>query len=104
MTGYKHNKFLFSFVIGFVFFSLHAKAQNTTPQDTLQQVSIKRGVEKDSTYQNVASGEFTPGRGFDLVRTKFGSLNVSMYAMARYLNQMPGHQTWYDHLGRSREF
>ena len=67
---------------------------------------MKRGVAKDSllTYQNYASGEFTPSRGFDIARTKFGSLNISIYAMARYLNQMPGHQTWYDHLGRPRDF
>jgi hypothetical protein len=65
---------------------------------------FQRGLDVDSTYKNVASGEFTPGRGFDLVRTKYGSLNFSMYAMARYLNQMPGEQTWYDHLGRAREF
>ncbi|MGB4772878.1 MAG: hypothetical protein WBP58_15540 [Chitinophagaceae bacterium] len=64
---------------------------------------ILRGSIMDTTYKNVASGEFTPGRGFDLVRTKYGSLNISMYAMARYLNQMPGNQEWYDHLGRKRE-
>jgi hypothetical protein len=65
---------------------------------------FKRGMIVDSSYKNIASGEFTPGRGFDLVRTKYGSLNISMYAMARYLNQMPGEQKWYDHLGREREF
>jgi hypothetical protein len=64
---------------------------------------FKKGMVVDSSYQNVASGEFTPGRGFDLVRTKYGSLNISIYAMARYLNQMPGEQTWYDHLGRERQ-
>lgn len=58
----------------------------------------------DSVYANAASGELTPGRGFDLVKTKYGSLNLSMYAMVRYLNQMPGEDTWYDHLGRPREF
>ena len=105
MTGYKFNKIRLSFLIGVVFFSLGAAAQNVTPQDTLQQrVDITRGALKDTTYQNVASGEFTPSRGFDIVRTKFGSLNISMYAMARYLNQMPGHQTWQDHLGRDRDF
>ena len=39
-----------------------------------------------------------------MVRAKFGTLNISIYAIARYLNQLPGHQTWYDHLGRPREF
>jgi hypothetical protein len=66
-------------------------------------VIMKRGLVLDTTYRNVASGEFTPGRGFDIARSKFGSLNISVYALVRYLNQMPGNQTWYDHLGRPRE-
>ena len=79
-------------------------AQNETPvTDTAQYGAFfKRGA-IDSTYTNVATGEFTPGRGFDLVRTKFGTLNLSMYAIARYLNQM-GDNTWQDHLGRDRSF
>jgi hypothetical protein len=39
-----------------------------------------------------------------MVKTKYGSLNISIYAIARYLNQLPGHQTWQDHLGRDRDF
>jgi hypothetical protein len=57
-----------------------------------------------TVYPNAAAGEFTPGRGFQLVRNKFASLNVSMYAMARYINQLPGEDTWYDHLGNARQF
>jgi len=81
-------------------------AQNQVPQQdsTELRVLIKRGVDKDTAYMNYASGEFTPGRGFDMVKTKYGSLNISIYAIARYLNQLPGNQTWYDHLGRPREF
>ncbi len=101
------KRFLYSLgvchIIIFVF-NVTVYAQNTTPLDTAQtMVYFKRG-QYDSTYKNIASGEFTPGRGFDLVRTKFGSLNVSLYMLARYLNQLPGHQTWEDHLGREREF
>lgn len=92
-----------------LFVSISAAGQLTVPSaDSTNQALnynnfFQRGQNVDSTYVNVASGEFTPGRGFDLVRTKYGSLNFSMYAMARYLNQMPGQQTWYDHLGRPRE-
>ena len=44
-------------------------------------------------------------RAKDLIwSNKFGSLNISIYAIARYLNQLPGHQTWQDHLGRDRDF
>ena len=86
--------------------SLKTFSQNEVPQQdsTTEAILIKRGVVKDEHYENYASGEFTPGKGFDLVRTKYGTLNISLYAIARYLNQLPGHQTWQDHLGRDREF
>ena len=94
---------LLLFVYVFLLLQTEINAQNTVPQDTAQtMVYLKRG-QYDSTYANVASGEFTPGRGFDLVRTKFGTLNISLYMLARYLNQLPGEQTWQDHLGRDRE-
>src|SRR5436190_7390056 len=78
-------------------------AQNEVPRDSTTGVFMRRGVYKDTSYQNYASGEFTPGRGFDMARTKFGTLNISLYAIARYLNQLPGQQTWNDHLGRERQ-
>jgi len=83
-----------------------AQAQNDVPQQDSTQlvVTMKRGAVKDTSYQNYASGEFTPGRGFDMVKTKYGSLNISIYAIARYINQLPGYQTWQDHLGRDRAF
>ena len=86
--------------------SLSAFPQNEVPrQDSAYQaILVQRGVVKDSTYENYASGEFTPGKGFDMVKSKYGTLNISLYAIARYLNQLPGHQTWQDHLGRDRDF
>ncbi|HCL83779.1 MAG TPA: hypothetical protein DIC22_07385 [Chitinophagaceae bacterium] len=57
-----------------------------------------------SRYINTVSGEFTPARGFDLVKTKMASLNLSIYAMVRYLDQTPGNQTWNDHLGNTQSF
>jgi hypothetical protein len=60
--------------------------------------------ETDSTYKNMAAGEFTPGKGFQLVKTKFGSLNISVYGMVRWLNQMSPDTTWVDHLGNTKTF
>jgi hypothetical protein len=57
---------------------------------------------KDSSYKNGIAGEFTPARGFDLVKTERASLNISFYGLFRYMNQMPGQQTFTDHLGRDR--
>ena len=57
------------------------------------------------TYPSqIAAGEFTPGKGFLMVKNKFASLNISMYAMARYVNQMPGEDTWADHRDSIRTF
>ena len=44
-------------------------------------------------------GEFDPGQGFLVGRTDAGSLEISAYALVRYVNQMPGTQTFIDHLG-----
>ena len=58
---------------------------------------------KDSSYKNGIAGEFTPARGFDIAKTKRASLNISFYGLFRYMNQMPGSQTFTDHLGRERD-
>jgi hypothetical protein len=57
---------------------------------------------KSGTYANSMAGEFTPAKGFDLINTKFASLNISFYGLFRYLNQLPSSQTYTDHLGRER--
>jgi Skp family chaperone for outer membrane proteins len=48
----------------------------------------------------VIFGEFNPGRGFTVGRSKYGQLNLSGYMVARYLNQLPGEQSATDHFGR----
>jgi len=74
---------------------------------------LAQSVDQDTTktdprtpiYPNEAvAGEFTPGKGFVIARNKFASLNISVYAMARYLNQMPGTQTWSDNRDSIRTF
>jgi len=53
-------------------------------------------------YPNGTAGEFTPAKGFDVVKTKVTSLNISFYGLFRYINQLPGTQDFVDHLGRTR--
>ncbi len=74
-----------------ILISFTAQAQLTLP-DT------------DTTYKNMAAGEFTPGKGFQLVKSKFGSLNISAYGMARWLDQTSPDTTWVDHLGNTKTF
>lgn len=75
---------------------------DTQPVDTTTAKATPTQYSPD-TYPNTTAGELTPGRGFDLVKTKKGSLNVSFYGLFRWINQMPGQQTFTDHLGRVRD-
>jgi hypothetical protein len=47
-------------------------------------------------------GVYDPGTGFRLARTDFGELDISAYAMARYLNQNDDDGVFEDHLGNVR--
>jgi hypothetical protein len=55
-----------------------------------------------SPAANAIAGEFAPAEGFDLLESKWGSLNISLYGLFRYVNQLPADQTFTDHLGRER--
>jgi hypothetical protein len=46
--------------------------------------------------------DYTPGQGYSVAQGELGSLNISAYALLRYLGQMPAEQTFVDHLGRTR--
>ena len=78
---------------------LAASAQDEAPvpalEDTLQTLPADR-------FPNNIAGEFAPAKGFDVIKTARGSLNISGYGLFRYINQMPGEQTYTDHLGRVR--
>jgi hypothetical protein len=59
-------------------------------------------VAKANVYDNLYQGQFTPGQGFDIIRTAKGTLNISVYGLFRYLNQLPAEQMYTDHLGGQR--
>jgi hypothetical protein len=48
-------------------------------------------------------GSIEAGKGFLVGRTNFGELSISAYALTRYLNQTPPHQSFTDHLGVQHE-
>lgn len=58
---------------------------------------------EEETFRNEIAGELTPGKGFDIIRTKRGSLNISAYGLFRWVDQLPAEQTFTDHLGRERD-
>jgi hypothetical protein len=85
-------------ILGLAALPLVARAQDEAPvvqQDTTLTAPSER-------FPNNIAGEFTPSKGFDIIKTQRGSLNISAYGLFRYLNQMPGEQTFTDHLGRER--
>ena len=45
-------------------------------------------------------GEWNPGEGFTVGKTRYGQLDLSGYMVMRYLNQLPPNQSATDHLGR----
>jgi len=82
---------------------LGGRAQPVMAQDEAA-IPDTTKVQKDnpSDYGNETAGEFTPAKGFDIFKSKRASLNISCYGLFRYLNQMPGEQTFQDHLGNTR--
>src|SRR5215467_7991647 len=84
-----------------------SSTQTQTAQSSNQATSQAPGQADDKTKFPQASegnpaifGEFNPGRGFTVGRSKYGELNLSGYMVARFLDQMPGDQTAFDHMGR----
>jgi hypothetical protein len=80
-----------------------ARAQDEAPVSAPPEtMSVETKLALSKSYPNNIGGEFNPGKGFDIVKTQRGSLNISGYGLIRYLNQMPATQTYTDHLGRTR--
>lgn len=81
---------------------LLSPAQRVLAQDV---ASVPDSTEADDKFASVpiGAGAFTPGSGFDILKTKRGSINLSVYGLFRFLDQTPGKQTFTDHLGRERQ-
>jgi hypothetical protein len=71
-----------------------AQDENAPPQDS------RNMLPQASEGSPATFGEFNPGRGFNVAKGRYGSLSLSGYMAARYLNQLPPDQTATDHLGR----
>ncbi len=92
-------------ILTIICFSTFVKAQDeagVTP-DTASTGGTFVGIVEDRMFENTTAGEFTPGKGFTLFKTELASLNISVYGLARYINQMPGNQSFDDHLNRTRD-
>ena len=77
------------------------QAKNEQPSTQTQSTSDdKTKYPEASDGEPAIFGEFNPGRGFVVGRGEYGELNLSGYMATRFLDQMPGQQTAFDHLGR----
>ena len=89
---------------GIAFYVLHPAdvygQQKEKKESVLKRDSLY--ISADSTYANTMGGEFIASRGFDVFRSKEASLNISIYGLARSINQLPATQSFVDHLGRER--
>jgi len=84
---------------------------NSTPQSAQQSTAAQNSgqnqsdgddktlLPQPSDGNSAIFGEFNPGRGFTVGRSKYGELNLSGYMAVRYLNQFPADQSAIDHLG-----
>lgn len=95
MRAFSMMLILFGMLIAF---PIGARAQDEAPAP-----EEKTADDADQASKNNIAGEFTPAKGFDIFKSERGSLNISVYGLFRYLNQLPGEQTFIDHLGRGRQ-
>jgi len=75
-------------------------AQSPSQSQSQSEADDKTQLPQASDGNPVIFGEFNPGRGFTVGRGKHGELDLSGYMAARFLDQMPGQQTAFDHLDR----
>lgn len=88
-------------------FALNAMAQTTDSEsenlfDCLDQPATAE-MNAATLHSDTQTSTFEPGKGFQVGKNKCGSLNISGYMLARYLNQMSPGQTYKDHLGEKRD-
>ena len=83
-----------------------AVVANTAQQTPQAPAAESQSKDQPNTYENWKNasspetwGGLDPGNGFQVAKTRLGSLNISGYILLRYLNQLPAHQTFVDHLG-----
>jgi hypothetical protein len=74
--------------------------ENTNAQDNAIKDSLNKNL-KTSQKADESWGSIDPGKGFLVAQTDYGSLSVSAYVLARYINQLPTDQNFTDHLGRT---
>jgi len=89
------NLFLFFSFSLIILFQIESSAQD-------EAALIDTVTLEDDVFESNTAGEFTPGKGFTVFKSEMGSLNLSVYGLARYINQIDEDKKYIDHLGRER--
>ena len=79
-----------------------AVAGSGTVQPATTPAQAPGRLEKGRAPTNETWGEFDPGNGFLVGRSDMGELDISAYALARYINQNDSDGVFKDHLGNTR--
>ncbi|MBP7013525.1 MAG: hypothetical protein KBB53_06835, partial [Steroidobacteraceae bacterium] len=81
-----------------------APPENVAAGAVSQTVDAERETadRRSFTPQVETWGVYDPGKGFRVAKTEFGELDISAYAMARYMNQNDDDGEFTDHLGNVR--
>lgn len=79
-----------------VLFSIESSAQDDAA------VAFDTVTVGDEIFENTTAGEFTPGKGFMVFKSGIASLNLSVYGLARYINQIDEDKMFLDHLDREK--
>jgi hypothetical protein len=93
---------LWTQVVLFTVFALAAVASARAQSASDDPPQKDAPTDRKPTERIETWGEFDPGDGFLIGRSSFGELSVSGYGLVRYINQLPAHQTYLDHLGNER--
>lgn len=84
----------------FITFIIFSASTISNAQDSMNNDSLTSELHEASRAKNTW-GSIDPGKGFLVAKTNYGSLSVSAYVLARYINQLPIDQNFTDHLGRT---
>lgn len=98
-------KFLFVFWILFLVMRLATAAETVASHDQFEaekEKELEESPVKDSEGNKypLTWGEFDPGKGVLLGKNELGTMTLSFYVLARYINQQPPSMSYEDHLGR----
>lgn len=89
-------------LFGLPFLNLRAEVTLDQVREEVQRQMKATDVSSPKTIDQ-SKIDFKSGTGIPIVRSPNGELKISLYALVRYLNQLPATQSFEDHLGNPHD-